>query len=950
MVITVFGSWLLEKVGSKALEQFIDFSNKKDVINQNFDKIVRQTSQALQEKYPDALGNNIESFFTNNEVYDELFKLLFKSSILDFEIIQDKLDATTLPENFIEEYITLLKKNCSENLVIDKVLSDNQIFIAAIGIGNDVSEMAKKIRLTHEEINTIKTLLQQKLNDSFVLEEFLTQYSKVTFQVLSEINFIGLGLKSHIKKNRKKIEDVYVLPELALIEENMDLTTVESRENSEYFETTQILLKNLFQLNKHIVILGNPGSGKSLLIRYIICSIINNNNGFTKIEKVLNRIPLRIELRKYLQHKKACGEGIVKYLAKTLETDYGLLRLSSENIIEILRTRETIFFFDGLDEIFDAKDKIEIKNDIECLITTYPLVLSVITSRIIGYDEAKPRKDLFVEYKILDFNDEQISEYVNKWYLQEENDESVRLSEVKSFLDSKDSIDSELIENPLLLSLIVILFRNNLKLPESKLEIYQSCTKTLADKWDQTKDLKIDLHDELLKKKETLFADLAFWQYEILSNKKEFRITNELATSTITDSIQNKLKIVEDYISAKELADDFMSYALKRSLYFDNNFTHKTFLEYFTAYYIFSNIEKKHRIDERNNIIAKYIDNTFWYIVLELLLNLIDQDQADNEIIDELITYQLELNLECLPFLLLISNTLKNISNSKLDNLIYLTISKLVKFNGNSKDDRSSSLEKKIYQSLLRFINISTQAEKLKNCLTEYPKSELRNKEFENFVILILEICVTNGVNMKYDDKLISNPIKLERLLEKNPYVYICHTYLNKKIEAEDGFAEINLFYKRFGVSPLFQEYTSTFDNYTFINPLDKYILWQIRPENIATYERNLLSFEIPTIQLFDFFKRRSMFFHFLDFDVKLLDFTYCFKVNDKYLKAILIIIFWKVTRRPRISLDVLSPLDNYLQVKNLEDLLRILNKDFELQEFKQNGLNEIEEEDESPF
>ena len=948
MVITVFGSWLLEKVGSKALEQFIDFSNKKDIINQNFDKIVRKTSKALQKQYPDALGNSIESFFTNHEIYDELFKLLFKSSKLDFEIIHEKLDEATLPVNFIEEYITLLKKNCSEDLVIDKVLSDNQIFIAAIGIGNDVAEIAKKISLTHDEITKIKTLLQQKLNDSFVLEEFLNQYSKVAFQVLSEINFIGLGLKSHIKKNRKKIEDVYVLPELALIEESMDLTTVESRENSEYFETTQIHLKDLFQLDKHIVILGNPGSGKSLLIRYIICSIINSTNGFTKIEKIVKRIPLRIELRKYLQHKKTCGEGIVKYLAKTLETDYGLLRLSYENILEILNTRETIFFFDGLDEIFDAKDKIDIKNDIECLISSYPSVLSVITSRIIGYDEAKPKKDLFVEYKILDFNDEQISEYVNKWYLQEENDESVRLSEVKSFLDSKHNIDTELIENPLLLSLIVILFRNNLKLPESKLEIYQSCTKTLADKWDQTKDLRIDLHDELLKKKETLFADLAFWQYEILSNKKEFRITNELATSVITDSILTKLKIVDDYISANELADDFMNYALKRSLYFDNNFTHKTFLEYFTAYYIFSNIEKKHKIDDRNIIIAKYIDNTFWYIVLELLLNLIDQDQADNEIIDELIACQLEKNIESLSFFLLISNTLKNVSNSKIEELVCLTIDKLIRYNGVNRGVHDNSIEKRIYQSLLRFINISNQADKFIQCVKTYPSDALRSKEFENFVILIFEVCLVYNGNVKYDNSLISNSGKLEKLLEKNPYAFICNKYLTKKIEGEDGFIEIKLFYKRFGLNAMFDEYKSRFDNYTLINPLDRYILWQIRPENIISYENNLISLEIPPVKFFNFFKSRSIFYHFLDFDYKLLDFNYCLTVNDKYLKATLIIIFWRVTRRTRKALETSTPFDKYLKLKSSQGLLKILTEDFDLEEFDTFGFKEVE--DESPF
>ncbi|WP_206666459.1 hypothetical protein, partial [Peribacillus simplex] len=60
-------------------------------------------------------------------------------------------------------------------------------------------------------------------------------------------------------------------------------------------------------------------------------------------------------------------------------------------------------------------------------------------------------------------------------------------------------------------------------------------------------------------------------------------------------------------------------------IYFDNNFTHKTFHEYYTALYIFQNSDAKGNKDLRDEIINKYITNSYWFIVLELLISMIDE-------------------------------------------------------------------------------------------------------------------------------------------------------------------------------------------------------------------------------------------------------------------------------------------------------------------------------------
>jgi hypothetical protein len=384
---------------------------------------------------------------------------------------------------------------------------------------------------------------------------------------------------------------------------------------------------------------------------------------------VFGFVPFRIELRKYNQHKKENKTGVIKYLISILEVEYGMPNVPEKKLKELFSGHPSIMFFDGLDEIFNIEEKVAVKNDIELFALNYPNARVVVTSRIIGYEEVKLKSSLFIDISIIPFDESQIKKYVTQWYEEEESDEVLRKSDVEGFLSHMHEIDGELITNPLLLSLIVILYRNNLKIPESKLEIYQSCTKTLVDKWDGSKELTLVLDESLSKRKESIFADLAYWHYT-QAGAENTTITNARVQETITETIINKLGITDDYIVGSELAEKFLEYAQKRSLYFDNNFTHKTFLEYFTAFWIYSNIEKKHKVAERNEIVSKYISSNFWYVVLELLLNMIDDNQADNEILDDLLLEQID-NKNSYPFLLIVVPTIKNISAKVLDR-IYL--------------------------------------------------------------------------------------------------------------------------------------------------------------------------------------------------------------------------------------------------------------------------------------
>jgi len=870
MELISIATWLGSKIAGNSFETVYKKIVSSDDLDKKFKKAISKVSNELQEKYPEILGGDIEYFFKNGEVFNELVKLLFRKSVIDDTKLDEIFDSSTLPVDFIKDFISNLKIELLKEKEFDKILSDNDLFDSIQDIKKDVKRIADNSDVSAKDIKQIKETFIDSLGHPFDLKEFVKLYQKNALNILSQVNFIGLGIDISIKKNRKNLQDIFVKPNFQPLydtyeEETYEEVVEEETYEEDYYdvieEDSKYTYKDVINLKDNLVILGNPGSGKSILIKSMICDIISNDSEIDDSNQ--DYLPIRIELRKYLSYKKENGGNILKYIKSLLIDEYQIHNITEVIFNKILDEQKSLIFFDGLDEVFDIKDKIDIKNDIENIHNKYKKLRSITTSRLIGYDEASLNKEKFRGFIIENFEDEQIVEYVNKWYNQEEVSKEIRNKEIKGFLSKKDEIDFELISNPLLLSLIVILYRNTLRLPESKLEIYQSCTKTLVNKWDASKDLKIDLDPFINSNKDKLFAELAYWQYTQLSSKS-IKITYDKAKSIIKIALIEKLNFPDDS-NTEDLAEKFMVYAQKRSLYFDNNFTHKTFLEYYTAYWIYSNIEKKHKVMERNQIIEKYINNPFWFIVLELLLNLIDKDQADNEIIDELLDFQLKSSNISISFVLSVLPNLKNISDNKINELLKASIETLL-LNKNKIEEsklnnytyKLETFENRIYFKLhhLYTKENSLYKSKILEILKNY---EENNFNVINLYIFYIEIGLFEFPYLWANHHLLSNqliPIKeikfelnnislFESCSKKDPYLYNLKLFVFEQHNINKDYFELTLqFIELFGVEKLFIKMHSPYNEHTINEFINYYISRQIIPENLPSITENMVSLE----------------------------------------------------------------------------------------------------------
>lgn len=921
----VFGTWLLEKIKDKGFDKLTSLLEKSNSINDKFSKAISVVSTKLHDKYPFILGGRMDYFFKNEHVYKELIKLIFVNSIVDINLISNSFDIDTLPDDFILEFVSELKLELLKDQELENIISDKELFILISGITNDVDLIANNSNLSLHEITKIKELIQERIGEKFVYNDFYDIYKENALNNLSQVNFIGLGVGVDISKkiNRKNLQDVFVKPIFKISQEEkyhgdsfeeVDENSYQDRNIDDEMITDfneEGGFKNLkdygdlFNEFKKIVVLGKPGSGKSILIKSIICSILEGKTVEFENKEITKHIPFRIELRKYLASKKQNRGNVLKYLNSSLEEEFGISNITEKILHKILLEKDNIIFFDGLDEIFNIEDKIEIKNDIENFHHSYPLTKSLTTSRIIGYDEAKFNDVEFQELEILNFEMNQIREYLEKWYEKEEENKEIRGNEISGFLGKIHEIDNELISNPLLLSLIVIIYRNTLALPESKLEIYQSCTKTLVEKWDASKkELEINLEASIYKKRENILADLAYWQYQQLSSET-ISITYEKALNAISITLE-KLKIADE-TDSYNMSEAFMEYARKRSIYFENNFTHKTFLEYYTAFWIYSNFEKKNKTEERNKLIEKYINNPFWHIVLELLLNMIDKNQADNEMMDELIIHQIKKDKHSLPFLLSTVNSFKNVSDECLvfviNNSIDFLLDNYKIENFPDEETEVETLHSRIYHNIRQLYGIPNNKIKIINKFIEVEKnsSEISLLNYSLYVEIIIYNNYESNNDVNFAFELNNYELFRESIL-KSKFLFFSHLFhFNKKINISEITKELKIYIDNFGESELYNGARWPFEGGTYISIFSFYFRNQLSPTNIESLRENLkqlFDHGLNQNSLISNLVGKELYLHYGSDDTAIVILLDIFEKEEQHIfSVILMILIFKIIR-----------------------------------------------------
>ncbi len=359
------------------------------------------------------------------------------------------------------------------------------------------------------------------------------------------------------------------------------------------------------------VLLGDPGGGKTTAANVLMHHFAGDPR---------RRVPFLVTLRNYASVDPP-QHSVAGYIEHELKTFYQIT--PPPGLVELLLlTGRAVVIFDGLDELLDTGRRADVTSRVEHFCVEYPLAPVLVTSRVVGYDQARLDDREFACYRLGGFGDAEVAEYARKWFRQ---DSGARPDDAETFLDESASV-RDLRSNPLLLSLMCILYRGKGSLPRNRAGIYEQCADLLFRRWDAHRRIHQDLRAANLV--EPTLRHLA-WRLFARDQPQPTLTERELIDDTAR-FLHSRGFESEDV--ARAAAGEFVKFCRGRMWVFSEAgsisgerlyaFTHRTFLEYFAAAQIAFGHDSPEQLA---SALIPYIARGDTWVVAELALQIKDR-------------------------------------------------------------------------------------------------------------------------------------------------------------------------------------------------------------------------------------------------------------------------------------------------------------------------------------
>jgi len=273
-------------------------------------------------------------------------------------------------------------------------------------------------------------------------------------------------------------------------------------------ETMPVLMATIAW--RQIVLLGDPGSGKSTFVNFLAYCLAANAvepkedwlkhlPKWPKKEGTLLPVPVILrDFSRWLSAQKATDPAprlLLDFIAERLHAQN--LDFAAPLIESALDAGKCILLFDGLDEVTTQTQRAFVRDTVRSFLNRYPANRAILTCRVLSYqppvgNQPDLRLNELSAFEIAPFDEKKITRFVQGWYAELGRLGTVAASDVEPLTGRlQEAVRrpdlQRLAPNPLLLTVMALVHTHQGRLPDARALLYEETVDILLWRWEQVK-------------------------------------------------------------------------------------------------------------------------------------------------------------------------------------------------------------------------------------------------------------------------------------------------------------------------------------------------------------------------------------------------------------------------------------------------------------------------------
>ena len=287
-------------------------------------------------------------------------------------------------------------------------------------------------------------------------------------------------------------------------------------------DKTQSFAK-VFAKNKRLALLALPGGGKTLLLKRLAVAYADPARRVACDDALpeLALLPLMIRCREWRAHIHLPLMSLLQKLPEI--TGQPELAGLGDAIQPLLAEGKVLLLVDGLDEIHDDAARTNFADNVEKFLRDHDKIRLVVTSREAGFSLVAPCVARFCErMRIAPLNQDAITLLCRHWQALMASDSATDHAATEDLLERiwQTPALHQLAENPLMLTMLLVVKQSVGRLPPDRVSLYQRATEILLDTWNIKGYEPINPREAL--------PQLAFVAFNMMCNGKQTATEDEM--------------------------------------------------------------------------------------------------------------------------------------------------------------------------------------------------------------------------------------------------------------------------------------------------------------------------------------------------------------------------------------------------------------------------------------